>query len=279
MTIDERYAIVIISHKRADDQRTLKSMREANYRGDWYIMIDDQDPQGQKYIENYGDHVVIYDKERQYGLTDSMDNFHKLCTDVYARNAVMEWAKGMGYKYVFILDDDITHFRFRFARGEKLLSAHVTDLTEVTDMVYDFLESTNALAFSFAGSNGMFGGAKGSQWKTRLDRRMYQAMFIRVCDKRFSGTQNCDENFCMLEGKRGAGIFQSKEITISTPERGSNAGGISEAYQDSGMYVANFYSILCMPSSHKLKPYKKDFHCYVKRSATVPMILNPRWKK
>ena len=52
--VRDDFAIMILSHGRANNVRTINTLKEVNYTGKWYIIIDNEDDQQQDYINNFG---------------------------------------------------------------------------------------------------------------------------------------------------------------------------------------------------------------------------------
>ena len=105
------FAIFILSHGRANNQRTIDTLERLGYSGKLYIVLDNEDEQEAEYKRLYGeDKIIIFDKAEEMKHTDVMNNFqnHKLV--VYARNRVNDIAKEMGVKYYLLLDDDFVAF-------------------------------------------------------------------------------------------------------------------------------------------------------------------------
>ena len=48
-TVERNSAVIILSHGRADNMITIKTLSKVHYTGKLYILIDDQDPQGDEY--------------------------------------------------------------------------------------------------------------------------------------------------------------------------------------------------------------------------------------
>ena len=51
------FCIFILSHGRPDRIYTLSSLKSSNYTGDWFILIDNEDPTAEEYYERYGEKV------------------------------------------------------------------------------------------------------------------------------------------------------------------------------------------------------------------------------
>ena len=81
----EHFAVFILTHGRAKNQLTLKSLQRQGYSGRWYLIIDNEDDQQAEYISRYGaDHVIVFDKVEEIARTDTMDNFAEHRAVVYA---------------------------------------------------------------------------------------------------------------------------------------------------------------------------------------------------
>ena len=58
----EDFAVLILSHGRADNVITYKTLQRAGYTGRIYIVIDNEDKQADRYYQNFGDKVIMFDK-------------------------------------------------------------------------------------------------------------------------------------------------------------------------------------------------------------------------
>jgi hypothetical protein len=70
------FAILILTHGRADNVVTLSTLGKCGYHGRWYMVIDNEDSQAQKYYENFGeDHVIMFDKLKKSREFDTCEGF------------------------------------------------------------------------------------------------------------------------------------------------------------------------------------------------------------
>lgn len=60
----DNFAIFILTHGRPDNVLTYKTIMQAGYTGKVYIIIDNEDDTAARYYENYGDKVIVFDKEK-----------------------------------------------------------------------------------------------------------------------------------------------------------------------------------------------------------------------
>ena len=112
------FAVLILSHGRPNNIKTIKALENANYTGKYYIVIDNEDKTKDEYIKLYGDKVIIFDKQAisDNPKYDKFDNNNNNKVIFFARNASMEIAKDLGLKYYIQFDDDYNRFEFRYEK-------------------------------------------------------------------------------------------------------------------------------------------------------------------
>ena len=64
------FAILILTHGRPNNIKTLHSLEKAGYTGKYYIIIDNEDSTKDEYLKLYGDKVIIFDKQ---AISDNPD--------------------------------------------------------------------------------------------------------------------------------------------------------------------------------------------------------------
>lgn len=112
------FAVLILSHGRADRVYTIPTLRKGGYTGKIYIVVDNEDEQQDEYIVRYGkENVIVFDKLEAMKHSDTMDNYEKHNIVLYARNSCFEIAKRLGLSSFLELDDDYTAFDFRFEKA------------------------------------------------------------------------------------------------------------------------------------------------------------------
>lgn len=273
------FAVFIISHQRSDNQLTLKSLAEANYKGKTYIVIDNKDKELELYKEKYGDKVVIFDKEEMAKVTDTIDNFNNMASAVYARNFCIYKANELGVKYFLLADDDIQHFRLRYDEHGKLKGKRVKDINKVFDCLVDFLKSDeDVVCVSFGNEGGFIGGVSG-KFSKGVGRTCNQAMIVKTNSNiEYNGTQNEDFNICAKYGAVGKMFFEVYKTSIMSPKRNSNNGGIDYS-KANNMFCSNFYSVIVAPNCCKIIQKNNNFILKRSNDLFVPKIISERWKK
>lgn len=278
------FAAFILTHGRADNVITYTTLREDGYTGDIYIVIDNEDDQADKYIERYGDKVLMFDKLAVSRTIDTMDTQKDRRTIVYARNACFELARKVGVRYFIELDDDYTNFEFRWKNGKKLLNKEVENLDETLGAYLTFMKESGALTVALAQGGDFLGGAESGVLKKGGVIR--KAMNSFICDTenpfKFIGRINEDVNTYTTLGSVGQKIFTVTDASLRQKQTQSSKGGMTETYLDTGTYVKSFYTVMVMPSCVKIGTMGQKhirMHHEIEWGKCVPMIIDAKWKK
>lgn len=279
----EDFALLILSHNRADNIETLKTFQRAGYTGKWYIIIDDEDKSREKYLEKYGkDHIIIFSKEESAKTFDIMDNFEGKQSPIYARNVLHNIAKDLGLTYFLELDDDYSEIQIRFEEGDKLGYTTPKDIESIIDAILEFLEVSGAITVCLAQTGDWIGGKEGF-FKKGLVRKAMNSFFCKT-DRpfQFIGRFNDDVNMYTQLGKLGHLLLTITNIGIVQGATQQNTGGITEAYVKYGTFVKSFYSTILNPSFMKVSTMgntHKRIHHLVEWEHAVPKIINQKYKK
>lgn len=286
-----KFAIFILSHGRPDKLYTLKALEEANYTGDWYIVIDDEDKTADAYKQRYGDKVLQFSKAKIAKTFDEADNFNKRQTIVYARNVCFELAKQLGLDYFMQLDDDYTSFKYTADDDWRYLTSRPTikDFNRTIQIMIDFMEKTSAATIAMSQGGDYIGGESSAVFRRRLSRK---AMNSFICSTRrpfqFVGRINEDVNTYTYYQSLGNLFFTFARYRLEQKQTQTNAGGMTDTYLDSGTYIKSFYSVLFQPSSVRIRLMgnnqqqahtKKRLHHIVDWERTAPKIIRHKHKK
>lgn len=272
------FAIFILTHERASQQKTYKTLRKSGYTGKIYLVVDNLDRQIEEYKQKYGDDVLVFDKNAEYEKTDTFTNRKELKAVVYARNKVFDLAKEKNLIYFCSCDDDINVLKYKFPIDGKLKTVKVKNADKLFDSVCSFIEKTNFLCLSFLEEGAFVGGInqfvlKGLQW------RMSHFMFYRTKEKiTYRGLWYEDTIASidlMKQGKLGMGTML---VSVAVPETGSNEGGMYDAYKSSNEWIAAFGVIMANPDCVAITCGKK---IKLQRSGEIasPKIISDKWRK
>ena len=121
---------------------------------------------------------------------------------------------------------------------------------------------------------------KHGQDKSHLRRNINQAFVVRTDDKlKFVGILNEDMNALLLGKDAGQVMLEAYAITKSTPQRGTNEGGLHGLYDDNKQYVRDFYSVIIDPSSMRIIVSRDGTSLRKSKAPMYPKILSGRWRK
>ena len=277
------FAVFILSHGRADNIITLEALKKGNYTGKIYIIIDDEDKQGERYKELYGDNVITFSKKEMDGTFDIGDNFNDRRVVVYARNKCHEIAKKLGLKYFLELDDDYTDFCFRYDDNGSLRRIQCKNLDKLFASVVDFLEVSGAHAIAFAQGGDYIGGVGSRVWSMKLTRKVMNTFFCKT-DRpfQFYGRINEDTTMYTTLGQKGYLFFTLGDVMVNQLQTQLNSGGLTDIYLDKGTYYKSFCSVMFSPSCVKVSSMgdtHRRIHHKVLWGKCTPKILNQKYKK
>lgn len=273
--------VLIISNGRPDNVRTLNSLEQHGYTGPIYIVLDDLDKTAPKYIENYGDMVVFFDKKKTYAESDPANNFNDLRSTTFPRNACFEIARSLGFTYFLVLDDDYTGFRYRYNDNLVYEYKATRNLDTVFSVILDFYISSGATSIAMAQGGDYMGGKEGRFGKSIRTLRKCMNSFFCSTEREFKfiGQLNEDVNTYLRLGSLGHIFLTINQVSLDQMSTQSNAGGMTDIYLDTGTYVKSFYSVMIQPSSVTINQMSGRIHHSIAWKKTVPMILREDLKK
>lgn len=263
---------------------TVNSLLNSNYTGKYYIVLGDDDPTIDEYIDKYGkDNIIVFNKEEQAKLTDTCDNFNKRKVILYARNFCFDIAKELGYKYFLQLDDDYTGFEYRYEEDDKFKVLPVKEFDELVDIMIDFLDESKAYTIAFGQGGDFIGGKDSSLAKAKIKRKAMNSFFCTT-DRpfKFIGSINEDVNtYCTL-GSQGKLFMTIRDISLRQKNTQTTKGGMTDEYLDNGTYIKSFYSVMTNPSFVKIfgmDTVNTRIHHRIDWNNAVPKILSSKYKK
>lgn len=278
------FAVFILTHGRPNNIKTLKTLKDGNYSGTVYIVIDNEDKTADEYYRLYGEQVIMFDKLEISKRFDTADNFIDRRSVVYARNACFDIAEEKGIRYFLELDDDYERFNFRTITPDGHLKAtRCKQLDRLFECMVDFLETTGALTVAFSQGGDLIGGAGNNNFHKGLIRKAMNTFFCKTANRfNFVGRVNEDVNTYTSLGSRGQLLFTVMQASINQTVTQKSKGGMTELYLESGTYVKSFYSVIFCPSAVTVAamPSKHSrIHHSIEWNNCVPCIINQKYKK
>jgi len=272
------YPVFILTHGRADNQITYKTLRDNGYTGEVFFVVDDMDPQLEKYKENFGEQVLVFNKDATG--TDIMTNEKEYRSPVFARNKAYEFAKEKGYRYFVAIDDDIEVVIVRYQDGNSLRGQYITNFDDVFKALREYQESAKIACLSFANGGQLIGGLQG-KYKKGVSRRAYTVFFLDTEQPmEFKGLLDEDHLTTLYYSRNGYKIFTLMAFQMESPPRGKAEGGITDLYLErEHKYKQHFNSVIVLPDVVKISNDKQDFNTTNLWGYAFPKIIREEHKK
>lgn len=274
----EKFAVFILTHGRAKEQKTYRTLKGCGYTGEVYFVVDNTDEQLEEYKKLYGDNVLVFDKEDEWKKTDTMTNRKELKAVVYARNKVFDFAAQKGLTYFCACDDDITALRYKYPVNGKLKTVKIKSADRLFEAVCGFIEWSKFSCLSFSEEGAFIGGInkdvlKGLRWS------MSHIMFYRTIDRiKYRGIWYEDMIASVDLMKQGRLAMGTMLVSVASPKTGSNKGGMQEAYQNSSEWIAAFNVVMANPDCTVVN-HQRKINFRRSENAASPKILSERWRK
>lgn len=289
------FCVFILTHKRPDNVRTLKALRQSGYTGKVLLVVDDQDDTAEQYRENFGaENVYVFPKKET--KTDPGINDGSYRGVVFARNASFDIAKELGYKYFLQLDDDYGGFYIKYDSLLNYAGSGIKIRKSIDGVFGEFinyLEKSNAHTIAMAQTGDYTGGGaslmSGGAIKIASRRKAMNSFFCRT-DRafEFSGLINEDVTAYVTEGRRGKLFLTIMQAFLVQQQTQKQPGGLTELYLDAGTYVKSFYSVMYAPSCVKITVMGNDcaennsryrIHHHIKQNNAYPKIIREAHRK
>lgn len=273
------FAVFILSHKRAGNISTLIALKRANYTGELFIVVDNEDTMLSEYKRIYDKQVIIFCKEEWKNKTDTMTNEKDFSSPVFARNFISWYATEKGYKHYLMLDDDIKTFNIRYPKEGKLKSKSLKNVNVYFDYLIKLLDANKNIMCVGTGNGGSYIGGVSGKYSKGLHIGDFSQVALFKDRYEFKGAFNEDANISLIEGQKGNVTIVDLNISHSSPKRKSNSGGLKEEYDATNDYCIAMFSVICCPSCCMIEAGKKGIRLKIKRSNQNPKILSERYKK
>lgn len=278
------FVVFILTHGRAWEMHTYKSLKKANYTGKIIFVLDNEDASIDSYYYNFGkENCYVFDKSAVAKTVDTMDLSDDRRAIVFARNVCWYIAKELGYTYFLQLDDDYSNFRGRIGVNKSLRTAYVKDFDKLVDYILEFLEISGASTVAMSQIGDFIGGVGSKVFKERLTRKAMNSFFCKV-DRpiKYYGRMNEDVTSYILNGSRGQLFFTLADVSVDHLGTQSLSGGMTASYKDSGTYIKSFYTVMACPSSvkvYEMGDTHKRIHHSINWEHAVPKIISDKYKK
>ena len=285
----KKFAIIIPSYDRVNVllTHTLKMLKDYNYNGKIYVIVDDSDPQLEKYKEHIPEEqLYIFHKPDYYDYYDTCYNKKKIETKLYALGFIDELVNDLNLDYYYIIDDDIKEFQ---ALKEKVN----LNFNEIINFLIDFMDnakSIDCLGFSPVGVYNNIGNV-GNTSIVNYDmignyffRKNHKLDFISSLNEE-KGTiaKNLEIGNLMFTILLHDYKFGYTGIDWYFFEKDDDIGGNSKMYT---YFSKNFYNYKYIELLFTLM-VRPNYFNYIKLNNKIsanshfksPKIIDERWKK
>lgn len=280
-----KYALFILTNGRPDNIVTLDTLKRCNYEGDTYLICDDKDSTLEEYQRTYGDMVKVFSKDEVAGTFDIMDSQDDDRCVVFARNKAWDIARELGLDYFIVLDDDYTHFNYRFDDEYKYVGSDtIRHITPIFESMIKYMETAPVDCICFAQGGDFIGGKEGSMAQAVQTKRKAMNLFVFKTDKQleFSGRINEDVNMYVRHGAIGDIVLTTTQVCLEQLTTQTNRGGLTDIYLAQGTYVKSFYSVMANPSAVQINLMgnkHRRLHHVISWGKAVPKIISDKYKK
>lgn len=274
--MENNYVLFILSNNRPNNIITLKTLNAYGFKGNYYIIIDNEDKHINEYQNLYGkEKIVIFDKKYYADNVDEGNNFDDRKCVIHARNACFDIAKNLGYENFLVLDDDYYYFGYRYDSGAR----KIKDLDSVFKKVFTFLNNTPTTTIAFSQGGDHIGGFSG----IKLKRKAMNSFFCSTNKPfQFIGSMNEDVNTYVRLSELGHIFYTFTNLQLDQKDTQAQKGGMTTQYMNYGTYLKSMTSVLYSPSCVKvamMNSTNQRLHHSVKWANTTPMIINEKYKK
>jgi len=287
--MNKLFCIFIISHGRADNVITKRTLAKCGYTGPLFIVVDNEDKQIEKYRQNFGtSNVVVFDKIRYAKMVDNCDNFQNRRTTTHARNACFDIAAEKRFEFFLVLDDDYTEFKYSFNRINEFVKKTASKSMDLLCSAFvQFMQADERIdSVCMMQGGDIFGGGECTNFKRQIfpfkKRKAMNSFFCKTSRRFwFFSRLNEDVNTYMALGNRGRLFMTIPDVYLQQKQTQGNTGGMSDAYLSSGTYVKSFYTVMIGPSYCVATVSKSmsRLHHKISWNNAVPKILDESNKK
>ncbi len=284
------FAVFITSYKKSNNIITITSLLNAGYTGDWYVIVEDNDPELEEYKKKIPkEKLLLYNKKEQSKYYDSCDNFHILNTNLNSLSVVFYFAKKLGYKYFYIAEDDFEGYYYKKRIKNKVLFKPLKNIDDIFEMSIDFMncnDKINCLSFTSVQnttigntdffSNKFFNYLNYNGWLCDVNKYI-----------NFKGTI-CNDTITFMNNYRQGNItytlnyiknvhkwyYDKKDKELD----GSGNDEININYF-TDILIYYLYNLMGDPSSYKIFTKNGKINQMFIYKYMIPKIIDGRWKK
>lgn len=280
------YTTFIISHNNADGMKTLDTLRSMEFNTPYYVVIDDSDKQIDRYIDLYGDNLLVFSKQHYMHTADTITMPKEECSALYVKQYIEYFCNEHEITTFIIIDDDLKGLRFRYLCEDKILSLPVDCINQVFAAYVDYMVTANLCGLCF-GIHSMY---MNKDYKPH-SRRQFTNIYFRNGKIKFNWVSQIydDLNSCLWCADSDSVILMLPFVQMDfepqyfqIQNKGSDKfkiGGLVDLYNNNDSFRRAFVSTIIKPSG--VRPYlnKQVWMMRTDTDKTFPKIISSMFKK
>lgn len=284
----DAFCIFILTHKRASDILTLRTLNEkVGIYSNIYLLVSDDDDDLDIYKSKYGNMVITFSKDDVSKYTDTGSSPSIKQTPLYARNIVHEKARNLGFNKFIVLDDDYYEFSIRYNVNDVLNRYKILDKETfyyVANLFFSYFDIDERIkTVCFAQGGDLIGGVNGQVAKSILQRKAMNTFFCRT-DRpfRFVGALNDDVSTYTTLSSRGDIFLTNTLCAIEQRNTQQSSGGLTETYLKYNTYNKSMFTVIMGPSFTKISAMQTStprIHHTILKNNVYPKIISYKYKK
>lgn len=276
------FAAFILTHGRPNNQKTYETLKKLGFKHKIYLVLDDQDPTIQQYIDNYGaENVIVFNKTFYIDRTDVGLERPVTKFAVYARNAIEDIANELGYQYFLMLDDDIYQFRLRKDVDGSLKTIHLDGmLDDIIDKCFEYVENAYLACLMPGVCNVYRCGVQALEWSNKY--RISVNCFLRNGAYKVDWRLNMFEDLITdLDYNRYGQVWLTYvplQIDVGAGN-GKVEGGNTDTYKTFDGFKMAFLSVVSHPDCNDMGFYKDHWKPITHTETAINRIVSGRYRK
>ena len=273
-------AIFILSHQRADRVETYSTLESSGANMDnVFVVIDDEDTQHTSYLERFGEHLIVFNKQIYVETVDTLETAKLRASAVYARNAVEDIARCKVLDAFVVFDDDITNLRFRWIEDDKAKSLKLnTKLDDVLNLYMEYLVSSNIATISFEHCMFYLGGISAD--KISNERWTYQIHFRNTkFPVDWISIINEDIITEISTAVRGYVWWSLPHVVYEAIAMNDKSGGVKDTYDALSDIKRAILAVVSNPSCCKVGYSHGKIRILQDKKSSYPMVVSSRYKR
>lgn len=259
---------------------TAKTLETIKYPGEWFIVCGTNDVTLDEYKKNWGEHVLVFDFEKEVAESDFLDNLgiEGIASGaVPVRNATQKLSEARGDERHWQFDDDYTQFRRFSFKEKKFKTMNGRDLEKEMYKIAEFGHTAGLQNVGFQPASSSF-----PDTALKFSPRVFNAHNLPSKKDQFvtwRGRMN-DDTVNALDVLRSGGYEISfNYLQMAAKKTQTESGGNTDLYKDNGTVMKTAYIMLPSPISAILVIKFGRYHHRNVWARISPKLIHEKYAK